>query len=533
MEFLCPRHEEGDKLNLLLVVSREQNTYAVFYEWDANVTLREASPRSTRRQLPSEYRLPTLLVPLTKASSFLVASTTSVAVFDMFGHAQPSRCPITDEDAGAKCTPLLTRWARPTRDWLYEQDHDDIYLCREDGKVFYLVIGNKVGIERTFLGSLDCDVDSAFNILDTAHEGGDLILAAGSMGHGGLFVQKARDSPRCIQRFSNWGPITDSVVVDGTAEGSSATETDGDRLFACSASAIEHGAVVEFRRGIEAQIGLLIAQDELANTRDIWTMVDILNRGIYVLTSDPVSSLLVYLPHDFGDEISAVDEAESGLDFGAQTLAAGCTPSGIIIQVTEKAIHLGATNDLSRRVCSNYSASENVVGAAVSRRGSLLITAVRCNTQICLRLTRVDDYEDQVQLSAVGRPLGVDYEPVGLSIEDFDSASFIIVGTSDGKVVVYRISEDGLTLVTSYAIDIGNSDDISRAIETFARISTPTGGSVQRSTLFCGLRSGFLVPFEIKFRNDNLGVFPSYWTRKREREREREREHFANAIWRA
>lgn len=512
MEFLYPKHEDGDKLALLLLVSKEQNTYAVCYEWDANQKLREVTPRLTRRQLPLEYRLPSILVPLTKASSFLVVSTTSMAIYDMVGHTkQPSRYPIPVQDCEAQRTPLWARWARPTRDWLYKQAHDDIYLCREDGRVFYLAIGSEGEIEhRSYLGALGCDVDSAFDIIDVGHEGGDLILAAGNMGDGGLFVQNARDCPRCVQRFLNWGPITDAVVVRPISRSPLISDTDGDRLFACSASTVGRGSVVEFRHGIEAQIGLLIAQDELSSTRDIWAMTDSIN-GVYILTSDPVSSLLIYLPHDFGDEICAVSETESGLDFATQTLAVGCTQSGIIIQVTKKAIHLGAPHDPSLRFRFDYNANEDVIGAAVNQPTSLITTAVRSHSEIYLRLARVDSYDGQVRLSDVGGLLKIDYEPVCLSIEDFGFASFIIVGTSDGKIAIYRIEENTFTFSSDYAVDVGGSDDISRAVETVARISTRTDDSLGRTTFFCGLRSGILVPFEIEFDADNstMGTFIS------------------------
>lgn len=516
MEFLYPKSEDGDKIALLLLVSKDGNTYALCYEWDANESLRQTSPRMVRRHLPLEYRLPSIVVPLTKPSSFLLVSKTSMTVYDMLGYGtQPSRYPIPGQDGESQRTPLWTRWARPARDWLYKQAHDDIYLCREDGGVFYVAIGTEGEVEhRTHLGQLGCDVDSAFDILDIGHEGGDLILAAGNTGDGGLFIQNARDCPRCVQRFLNWAPITDSVIVESTDHSRPAADSDGDRLFACSASTIGRGALVEFRHGIEAQIGLMIAQDELSSTRDIWAMADSINGGVHILTSDPVSSLLVYLPPDFGDEICAIGETESGLNFATQTLAAGCTQSGIIIQVTEKAIHLGTTHGPLPRYCFDYDANENVVSAAIACSGSLVATAVRTHSEMHLRLKRVNSSENQAQLLDVGSPIIVDYEPVCLSIENFDFASFVFVGTSDGRVAIYRIEENAITFLSDYSVNVGDRDDVSRAIETIARISTVANDS-QKSTLLCGLRSGILVPFEISIESNNCAIgMPSLLTTK-------------------
>lgn len=508
MEFLHPKSEDGDKVVLLLLVSKREDTYAICYEWDADESLRQKSPRIVRRQLPSEHKLPCMVVPLIKSMSFLVVSRTSMAVYDMHSHGnQPSRYPIPVEDCEPQRMPLWTQWARPARDLLYKQSHDDIYLCREDGRVFLLAIGTSGEIEHeTYLGNLDCDVDTAFDILDLGHEGGDLIVAAGNMGDGGLFIQNARDSPRCLQRFFNWGPITDSVTVEPTSRSQSVTETDANRLFACSASTVGRGSLVEFRHGIEAQVGLLIAQDELSSTREMWAMADCVNGGVYILTSDPMSSSLIYLPHDFGDEICALGEEESGLDFGTQTLAAGCNQLSILIQVTEKDIRLGTDHEPLARHCFTYGVEENVLCATVNNPGSLVVTAVRSHSEISLHLKAVVLSDNQAYLSDVGGPVIVDYEPVCLSIEHFDFASFVFVGTSDGKISIYRIGKNALLFSSIHSVDMTNRVDASKAVESIARVSTITHGLFKRSTLFCGLRGGTLVPFEIIPRSDNSTI---------------------------
>ena len=507
MEFLYPREDDDGKIILLLLVSKERNTYAMCYEWDASQTLQETSPRLVRRQLPAEYRLPSLIIPLIKASSFLLVSTTSMAVYDMLRPVkQASRYPIPAQECQDQRVPLWAQWARPNRELLYKQAHDDIYLCREDGKVFYVAIDNEAGdIEyRTYLGSLGFHVDSAFDVLDTNDEGGDLILAVGDMGDGGLFIQNARDCPRCVQRLLNWAPIVDSVVVepaDGMCD---------DRIFACSASASGPGALVEFRQGVEAQIGLVIAEDELSNTRDMWAIAEKVNGGIYILTSDPESSLLIYLPPDFGDEIGAISEAQSGLNYGTQTVAAGCTNTGAIIQVTDKAIHVGVVPDrksLGQRMDVNP--DENIINATVSRTGSLILTAIRRRnscSEISLYLTMVQTFEELVKLSNIGVPVKVDYEPVCLSVEDFTpSLSFAFIGTSDGSIVVYHIKETQVTFISRYSVDIVGKDDASNAVESIARITSAEDSG--RSTLLCGLRNGFLVPFSIDISNSTLGIY--------------------------
>ncbi|PYI04960.1 thermotolerance protein [Aspergillus sclerotiicarbonarius CBS 121057] len=494
MEFLYPKSEDGDKIILLLLVAQDHLTHAVCYEWDANESLRQATPRVTRKVLPLEDRLPTMLIPLTKTSSFLLVTTTSMAVYQnkLDPQRHPSRYPLPIYERESQKSPLWTRWARPLRNWLYNQKHDDIYLCREDGEIIYLGIGSEGELEnQTHLGQLCCDVDAAFDILDIGYEGGDLLLAAGTTGDGGLFVQKARDHPRCVQKFMNWTPVTDSVVVKN--ESAISSDIASDRLFVCSASSFSRGAVVELRHGIEAQIGLIVALEELSGTRDIWTMPDSTSGGVFVLTSDPVSSILLYLPADFGEELCAIDEEESGLDFGTQTLAAGCTESGAIIQVTDRSVCIGATPETS---CYrlDVDSGQAIVVAAVDGPTPLIATAVRTQQEVRLHVKNLNTSAGQHQLLDVNPPLLIQYEPVCMTIEDLDSSLFLFIGTGSGKILVYSITETVSFLLETTAI-IGNEDDISNAIDSIAVIRKGSRESLRMYTVLCGLRSGILVPF--------------------------------------
>ncbi|PWY95522.1 thermotolerance protein [Aspergillus sclerotioniger CBS 115572] len=491
MEFLYPKSEDSDKIILILLVAQDHLTHAVCYEWDANESLRQAAPRVTRKVLPLEDRLPTMLIPLTKTSSFLLVTTTSMAVYQnkLDPQRHPSRYPLPVYERESQKSPLWTRWARPLRNWLYNQKHDDIYLCREDGEIIYLGIGREGELEnQTHLGQLCCDVDAAFDILDIGYEGGDLLLAAGTTGDGGLFVQKARDHPRCVQKFMNWTPVTDSVVVKN--DNAISSDIAGDRLFVCSASSFSRGAVVELRHGVEAQIGLIVALEELSGTRDIWTMPDRISGGVLVLTSDPVSSLLLYLPADFGEELCAIDEAESGLDFGTQTLAAGCTISGAIIQVTDRSVCIGATPETSGYRL-DVESGQTIVVAAIDGPTSLIAIAVRTQHEVRLHVKRLNISDGQHQLLDVNPPLLIQNEPICMTIEELDSSLFLFIGTGSGSIVVYSIA-DTVAFLLETNVMVGNEDDISKAIDSIAVIRKAGPGLY---TVLCGLRSGILVPF--------------------------------------
>ncbi|KAL4810760.1 mono-functional DNA-alkylating methyl methanesulfonate N-term-domain-containing protein [Aspergillus unguis] len=499
MEFLYPSPEDGDKIILLLLVSHNQATHAICYEWNANQTLRQSHPRITKKLLPPEDRLPTMMIPLTKASSFMLVTTTAMSVYKnrLDFPDPPTHYPLPSPDHEQQRSPLWTRWARPLRNASYNEKHDDIYLCREDGRIDYMGIGREGEVENEAqLGHLLCDVDAAFDILDIGYEGDDLIIAAGNSGDGALFAQKARDQPRCVQRFMNWSPVTDSAIVKPSASSSNATENiAGDRLFVCSASTYGQGAVVELRHGVEAQIGLVVSLDELTGSRDIWILPDSANGGVFMLTSDPVSTTALYLPADFNEEISAIDEADSGLDPYSPTLAAGYIEPGTLIQVTDRAILMGATiNSVPRSRC-DLASGQTVAAAAVHSAASLVVTAVRTHQEMHIHMRRVILTDTGVQLSDIAAPFSIDYEPVCMTIARLESAHFVFIGTGDGRVCVYLV--DGhFKLLLDQPITVDYDEDISLAVDSIAIIGN-TKKPHNKTILLCGLRSGFLIIFDV------------------------------------
>ncbi|KAL2871075.1 protein thtA [Aspergillus lucknowensis] len=506
MEFLYPRPEDGDKIILLLLVSHGQKTHAVCYDWNAHQAIRHVHPGVTEKELPLEDRLPTMLVPLTKASSFILVTTTSMTVYKnkLDPRIDPTKYPLPALGREPQRSPLWTRWARPLRNWVYNQKHDDIYLCREDGLICYLGIGNEGEVQnQSQLGHLYCDVDAAFDILDTGYEGGDLLLAAGNTGDGGLFVQKARDEPRCVQKFMNWSPVTDSVIVKPPAGSTARTdEITGDRFFVCSASSFGRGAMVELRYGIEAQIGLLISLEELSGARDIWILPDSANGGVFVLTSDPVSSTILYLPANFEEEISAVDEADCGLDLNSPTLAAGYIESGSLVQVTDNAISIGATNEAKSRFCSDLDPGQSVAVAAVHGAKSLIVAAIRTHQDVHVHVKQISPGGTDLGLSDVVPPFEVHYEPVYIMIEDLPIGTLIFIGTGDGRLLIYDISDD-IRLLLDIVVTVENDDDISKAIDGLAMIAHASETPLNTATLLCGLRGGFLVMFSVTINVDS------------------------------
>ncbi|KAJ5085908.1 hypothetical protein N7532_010679 [Penicillium argentinense] len=498
MEFLFPKTIADEKIILLLIVARDNSTFAEIYEWNENDSSSLHNPKKISFKLHKEDRLPSTIVPLTKESSFLVISSSSMAT--RYG-------PIIPDGDTTKEVALWTHWTRPARNWLYSQQKDGIYLAREDGWIHLLEFGNEGGLESDCtLGQVHIHVDTGFAFLDMGHEGGDFILASGNMSDGGLFEVEARCPPRCIQQFPNWAPVTDAVLVHDT-KNKVQTDVHRNRIFTSSASA-SSGALHEIRYGIEAQLGTTTPLEQFFSIRDMWAMMDEVNDEIYVLLSDPLSSLLLCMKPNLEEGITALHEEDTGFDNNAQTFAAGCTPEGVLIQVTERTTNLFVPGNTSLNTKIPHGADNTIAAVVVDGPSSSMVTSVRRQNTLGLYFSQLVVTEGMAHLDT-GPACGIDREPICLSFFRFEAASksmFIFMGTGDGTVVVFKVEDGIISHMWDCQVSIDRSEDISNAIESLATIQVSWEG-IPRAFLLCGLRSGILVPFQIGFANGALNGF--------------------------
>jgi hypothetical protein len=90
-------------------------------------------------------------------------------------------------------------------------------------------------------------------------------------------------------------------------------------------------------------------------------------------------------------------------------------------------------------------------------------------------------------------------------VEDLDGEVYMFIGASDGQLVSYHVGSEGLSYLGAHVLNL-DGDEVSRAIESIALVSRGQKDGLQCSTVFCGLRSGALVPLNISF--DNAGQPP-------------------------
>lgn len=509
MEFLYPEAENENTVILLFIISKGSDTFAVSYVWDSADTLRQARPKVIVKKLPDICRLPSLIIPLTKSTSFLVVTTSLIIMVNHFTSADMKfvRQPIPEIDLSLPMT--WAKWTRPYRHQKYNKSNDDIYLCREDGVILYVNINNTGSIEVHALGSLGCDVDGAFDTIDFSDpsHGGDLLIAAGNTGNGGLFVSEPRQNPTCVQKFENWAPILDTVLVPPSQtlaqhEHSVKTHTNKNgRLYTCSPCANGLGAVNEFRYGYEAQIGWIVSLEDLSSARSIWCIPDFSDEGTYLLVSDPITSTLLYLPRSNGGEIYAIDDLNSALDTSTQTLAAGYTPDGVLVQVTSSSVCLVVPENPSLKHVSSFQIDQAVLVSAVNGTLALFAIVFRSDHGIALKIGKIALVEGHLGSDYVGEILDSDEVPTSLLIEEINNDIFIFIGSGEGHIDCYQLLNLETHYIGRYTLELSD-DDLLKVIDSMALLTWP---GTHHAALFCGLRSGVLVPIDIQFTLDSSG----------------------------
>ncbi|OAX79987.1 hypothetical protein ACJ72_05688 [Emergomyces africanus] len=511
MDFLYPAAGDEDRIVLMLLVNNLTKTNIACYTWKAAEGVANVEAKRIKSRILPEFRLPSLFIPLKFATSCLLVAQAGYCVYEinLTDNTVSMKDRSLDERGGHPCT----AWVRPRRNISHHEIEDDLYLCRQDGELSYLEIKKRSNetwwlLKDIRIKSIGCNVDRGFAILDSAFKaGGDILVAAGSMGDGGLYLLGARMNSKCLQRIPNWAPVLDSVLIkapDSQAtgnhqNGSKTVDFAFDRIFTCSWDGIYRGSITELRHGIEARVGLVIDQEDSSNVLDIWAVPNGQTGGTYFLFSNPLSSSVISVPVDSDDDLYVMDEEATGLDLDAQTIAAGSSREGVVIQLTDSSIHLSVLENTALRYstrCQNQ--TERIIVAAVNGTLSLFAAAVRTAADIRVYLRKVEIIDGSLQCPTVGQALPLACEPVSMSIELIFSHPVLFIGTTDGKLLAARIDpEQGPVPLLGQNVLLPAGNDESTVCESFTVILVPRRGRT-KTTLFCGLRNGNLVTFDVR-----------------------------------
>lgn len=525
MEFLHPPKDDTNHVILLLIVSKNGKTRLLLYEWDFLLDIRRAEFKGNGLPVEVEDQLPLLLIPLTFAAAFVLVSERRITVYrDILSGSARSHVhhAVHDDSPKSACSsgrwPVWTQWARPMRSEHYGETRDQIFLCREDGVVRFIIVNEKK--EGMFdsnhtAGILEVNINTAFATIDLGSGVYDLLVAGGDMCDGGSWAFLPRmSSPYGFTRLLNWTPVADVEMVNDAKSGTSeyCAIAYRQRLFACTGRGSKNGSVTEFRYGtLASKIGATVDLGDAARkgVLDMWALpvnswsgegddAEGIEKGVLLLISHVNDTELVFLPFaEDADPYSITQDI--GFDVSTRTTTAGSTDAGFLIQITSRTIRAMSLESSARPYESSVQ-NENIVAACIQRvpnKTTLLLTIVHNEQGFQLHQGHIGVENNCITYEELGETVNLSSEPTCVSVRWISDRIFAFVGTVNGTLQIYH-AEPGASLSPQYEHLFGDEYAV---CDSIAAIPCRSDSQL----IICGLRNGEVQV--LKCTTEDLGRF--------------------------
>ncbi|RPA86016.1 hypothetical protein BJ508DRAFT_411612 [Ascobolus immersus RN42] len=530
--FLYPKSDELDHTLLLLTVIDAQKNYRVIlHEWN-NITkqsLKDIDLRKEGIRLFDNVTMPLYVVPLSTNSTFLMVTEYEI----LFGSAaeihsgNSNFIPLQYNSSRILLSPsnLVSSIATISKAKSFKSRIDYVYYTLSSGSVHLLELEVKdlktpevlahclVSHPSSLLPSPSIAV---FSDLLTAN---DTLIIPGECSSGGILIlhpsaSKATFTPEFHPVLSNYAPIFDTALVppptSPTSDGPGSI-FERDRLFV-TAGVGPGGAVAELRTGYQAQVQT--SADYVPLIRDIWALPDANGTGFYLLSSTNDASNMVYLDRDGGMEM--VDEGIAhALNLDAATVAAGRS-GDVSVQVTKSSVRLvrlgsvkeeGGVVVKTEPFVRDCGAGETIVRADVKCGYIAVVMSVGNEVRLVIAEAPSDGRIGEGALNPIGEHVLLSDESSTVGIVEIGGAIHVMVGTWGSSVQVYRLEEGfGLMPVTEVALEEAKDGDISMEPGAYICEDVQVLEHEGHTRLFCGLRGGSLVSFNVDNEDDMLSL---------------------------
>ena len=530
MEFLYPPIDDASSVILMLVLCIDGDFVLRRYDWDCSQSIDDIKVAWSGLDIPVEWNMPLLLIPIRIAAGFLLVCEDHAAIFSnvLVGSATARSMPLPcadDEDpdpSNSRTAPLWTAWARPPdrskRDGL-AADVDHLFLAREDGLIRYISLKKSAGGSVQLspashdAGRFDVNVDQAVAILDTDHfiEGAsDVLVTAGNMSDGGLYQIPPYRKGALVHSIPNWAPIPDMAVIpyaappaNGHTESALPSLCGKNRVFTCSGSGSKHGSIREIRTGVRGQVHAEHFLEDSHGCSRLWPVRLPPCRGQYLVESFPDSSDWSYLsegafpnapqhaPGNPLDDSPNRPFISTWMDASSPTLEAGLTWTEVLVQVTPTAIRalfLEAKEPYDQYLQNREIEGSFITHASLDPRSSSILLCLRNENRTNLRLARLQAQDQSVDVQEIkGCSLPKSQEPCSVFLCSAEHHSYGFVGTSEQKLLIVLVSDE---VVPSRNHSFAGDDALCDSICVIP--CQKVEGEARKYRVFCGLRNGEL-----------------------------------------
>ncbi|KAK6428232.1 hypothetical protein LTR95_015626, partial [Oleoguttula sp. CCFEE 5521] len=382
MDFLIPDAKDWDHVILLLIVIENRKTKALCIDWHGTSDLHQAQLHSSQA-IETVKTVSSLLIPLISAA-FILITGDQIKLYRNLLSGPPVATtfeppPVeTPYPGDSPLQPVWAGWCKPRRTRSIRQEHDTIYLMREDGLVFMLVAQPNGTIVMSSAGDAKCHAGMAFASLGDDRDP-DILAFVGDMSNGSVISIGHWSTPiritelsrhdtmamRPMATLSNWASCTD-LVVSNLPYSSGRSTRSRDSMFVTSGRQ-PHGTVTELRRGLEARLSAYIELEDLRGTVGAWVLPNITTGSVLILLSTPTAARLFDYGLETGDVAELDHDNARTFDLSQRTLAADMLENTHLIQVTLSGVNAGSTVSASfeDKICHRCEDAISCIAAAI------------------------------------------------------------------------------------------------------------------------------------------------------------------------
>ncbi|KEQ83908.1 hypothetical protein M438DRAFT_406023 [Aureobasidium pullulans EXF-150] len=524
LDFLFPPKHDPDRVILLMIVLHQGSVRPAWVEWSYCDEVRSADIKQCHRIL-SPGELPNLLIPLKGNAAFVLTTRRGITIFEhilttsiLSTRQGVDRADPPKDYPPSSHKPLWACWVRPRRDGDY-QIEDYIYLVTEDGNVYYMVFEQDLpaeGVLINHVGSVNCHVDSACAPFGRSDQG-DILIVQGASSEGCVWMSECRQAPASdsepnggmhgfvVSALPNWSENLDLVAKPTSRK--RLLPNSRDTLFVPSGRQ-PYGHVTELRMGLEAQIGHQFSEHlPFGNISHAWVLQIEQEDLFFFLLSSPGQTHVLSVPQSPDGDSSHIQVIEPvGLDLKHSTLAATMINDHYILQITESGLFAYRSPQDSLLV-TKWPSESRATAAAIEDTIPCAVIASRKNEHSAIELLKIDEDEDDgtVSSSPIGKPVQIDAEIISVAIYRTSFLVFVIAGTSDGTLHIFRVSpQNGLELYLEHDIsqDPNNLEALNACEDILILGEQVRPEGPVDLVVLCGLRGGSVYALELQVKQD-------------------------------
>ncbi|KAH5331291.1 hypothetical protein HBI39_196210 [Parastagonospora nodorum] len=535
MEFLSSGLAQDEfHVVLLFVIALQGKTKMTCFDWDCRQDLSTAAVRTERVAVDYHDHNPSLLIPLSRTSDFILVFDTHVTLYKDVLSGVPRRLeiPIAPEiipsllPGDSKRRPRWVEWDKTPRNPDFPKEA--FYVAREDGRIMYLERG-PTGVDTVEAGDWPHHIDTAFACLSVDNsEYSQLypdVLIAGGAGNDGRLCKlgswpaeysyasyPVSNELSYVDSISNWTPLTDLSVASPSG-GPMPQGRDRYSIFVANGSS-PHGEISELRRGVRSLIdhsfsgmtgctGIWVV-DHGSQTLDIDGRVARQHYALLIITMPP-ETLLIRIVRtqseirgDFSgawedgawkvDQIPNDDEpTEDGVMRDMETITACPWTEKLAIQITRDEVRVLHRPSLQKS--DLFSCTSSILLAACRPGFPFVAITFRESGRTYLEVLCISSDGIFVKTASQHSRFLLDHDPTCIELFEVDGTMCVLVGTFGSTIYFLKVDENGdLHAMLNDSLKSAENDEIRMILESASLLSTK-----EQQTLVCATRNGYLL----------------------------------------